>query len=67
MIEFIIALLIVGAALYLLQLVPIDGTIKRVIQVLVILAVVPRLFVLAAIALAGVIAFGVGTDLWEAW
>lgn len=40
MIEFIIALVIVGAALYLLQLLPIDATIKRVIQVIVIVVLV---------------------------
>ena len=39
MIELLIALLIVGAVLYLLQLVPIDGTIKTVIQVVVIVGV----------------------------
>ena len=32
MIELLIALIIVGAVLYLLQLVPIDGTIKTIIQ-----------------------------------
>jgi uncharacterized membrane protein len=40
MIELLIALLIVGAAIYLLQLVPIDGTIKTVIQVIVIVGVI---------------------------
>ena len=39
MIELLIALIIVGAVLYLLQLVPIDGTIKTIIQVIVIVAV----------------------------
>jgi hypothetical protein len=34
--EFLIVLVIIGAALYLLQLLPIDGTIKRIIQVVVI-------------------------------
>lgn len=36
MISLIIALVLIGAALYLLDLVPIDATIKRVIQVVVI-------------------------------
>lgn len=36
MLQFLIALIIVGAALYLLQLAPIDGTIKKIIQVIVI-------------------------------
>lgn len=40
MLQFLIALVIVGAALYLLQLVPIDGTIKRIIQVIVIVFLV---------------------------
>lgn len=39
MIEFLIALVIVGALLYLLQFLPIDATIKRVIQVVVIVFV----------------------------
>jgi len=39
-IQFLIVLIIVGAALYLLQLVPIDGTIKRIIQVIVIVFLV---------------------------
>jgi hypothetical protein len=39
MIELLIALIIVGALLYLVQLIPIDATIKRVIQVIVIVAV----------------------------
>lgn len=40
MVELIILLVIVGAALYLVELIPIDATIKRVIQVLVIVAVI---------------------------
>jgi hypothetical protein len=40
MLELLIALIIIGAALYLLQLLPIDGTIKRIIQVIVIVALV---------------------------
>ncbi len=40
MIELLIALVIVGAILYLLQLVPIDGTIKTIIQVVVVVAVI---------------------------
>lgn len=40
MISFLIALVIIGAILYLLQLIPIDGTIKQIIQVIVIVALV---------------------------
>lgn len=40
MIELLIALIIVGAILYLIQLVPIDATIKRIIQVIVIVAII---------------------------
>lgn len=40
MITFLIALVIIGAALYLLQLVPIDATIKQIIQVIVIVVLV---------------------------
>lgn len=40
MIQFLIVLIIVGAALYLLQLVPIDATIKRIIQVIVVVILV---------------------------
>lgn len=40
MLQFIILLVIVGAALYLLQLIPIDATIKRIIQVIVIVILV---------------------------
>ena len=39
LIELLIALIIVGAVLYLLQLLPIDGTILRIIQVIVIVGV----------------------------
>ena len=39
MIELLIALIIVGAVLYLLQLLPIDATILRIIQVVVIVGV----------------------------
>lgn len=39
MIELLIALIIVGAVLYLIQFVPIDATIKRIIQVIVIVVV----------------------------
>lgn len=38
--QFIVALVIVGALLYILQLLPIDGTIKRIIQVVVIVVLV---------------------------
>ena len=40
MLSFLIALVIIGAALYLLQLIPIDGTVKTIIQVIVIVALV---------------------------
>jgi hypothetical protein len=40
MLQLLIVLIIVGAALYLLQLIPIDATIKRVIQVIVIVFLV---------------------------
>lgn len=40
MVELIILLVIVGAALYLVELIPIDATIKRVIQVIVIVCVI---------------------------
>ena len=40
MIELLVALVILGAALYLLQLVPLDGTIKTIIRVVVIVGVV---------------------------
>lgn len=40
MIELLIALVIVGAVLYLLQLVPIDGTVKTIIQVIIIVFLV---------------------------
>ena len=40
MINILIALIIVGAVLYLLRLLPIDATIKAVIQVIVVVAVV---------------------------
>lgn len=36
MVEILIALIIFGAALYIVQLLPIDGTVKRVIQVIAI-------------------------------
>jgi hypothetical protein len=40
MLQLLIALVIVGAALYLLQLVPIDGTVKKIIQVIIIVVLV---------------------------
>lgn len=40
MIDILIALIIVGALLYLLQLLPLDSTIKRVIQVVAVVLVV---------------------------
>lgn len=39
MIELLILLIVVGAALYLANLLPIDATIKKIIQVVVIVAV----------------------------
>lgn len=39
LITLIIVLLIVGAALYLIRLIPIDNTIKTIIQVIIIVAV----------------------------
>lgn len=40
LVSLLIALVVIGAALYLLQLVPMDATVKRVIQVIAIVAVV---------------------------
>lgn len=40
MISIIIALILIGAALYLLKYLPIDATIKKVIQVILIVAAV---------------------------
>jgi len=40
MINLIILLIVIGAALYLIQFVPIDATIKRIIQVIVIVAAI---------------------------
>lgn len=40
MVELIILLVVIGAALYLIDLIPMDATIKRVIQVIVIVLVV---------------------------
>jgi hypothetical protein len=45
--SLLIALVVVGVALYLLQLIPMDATVKRIIQVLAILLIV--LYVLNAI------------------
>lgn len=39
MIELLIILIVLGAGLYILQLLPIDGTIKRIIMVIAIVAV----------------------------
>ena len=39
LLQFLIVCIIVGAGLYLLQLVPIDGTIKRIIQVIAIVLI----------------------------
>ncbi len=40
LINLIIVLIIVGAVLYLLRYVPLDGTVKTIIQVVVIIALV---------------------------
>lgn len=40
MIGIVIALIVVGAALYLINLIPMDATIKRVISVLIIVVVI---------------------------
>jgi hypothetical protein len=40
MMEFLIALVILGAALYLLQLLPIDATVKQIIQVIAVVVIV---------------------------
>ena len=40
LIQLVIALIVVGALLYVASLLPIDATIKKIIQVVVILAVV---------------------------
>lgn len=49
LIGLIVALLIVGVVLYLVSLIPMDATIKRIIQVLAILFVV--LWLLSALGL----------------
>lgn len=49
LIGLIVILLIVGVALYLITLVPMDATVKRIIQVIVILVLV--LYVLSAFGL----------------
>ena len=40
MIEFLIALVILGAILYIINLLPIDATVKRIIQVIAIVFIV---------------------------
>ena len=40
MIGLILALVVVGVALYLLQLIPMDATVKQIIRVLIILVLV---------------------------
>lgn len=40
LVTLLIVLIVVGAILYLVQLLPLDGTITRIIQVVVIVAVV---------------------------
>lgn len=51
MIELIVALIVVGVVLYLITLIPMDATIKKIIVVLVILLVV--LWVLQSFGLIG--------------
>lgn len=53
MLSLIILLIIVGAALYLVGLIPMDATIKRVIQVLVIVIVIIYALRLLAPSLPG--------------
>lgn len=40
MIELLIVLLVLGGLLYVLQLLPLDATVKRIIQVVAIIAIV---------------------------
>ena len=40
MVQFLIALVIIGAALYPLQLIPMDATIKKIVQAIAIVVVV---------------------------
>lgn len=40
MLELLIVLIVLGAGLYILQLLPLDATIKRIIMVIVVVAVV---------------------------
>jgi hypothetical protein len=40
LVSLLIALIVIGAILYIVTLLPIDGTIKRVIQVIAIVAIV---------------------------
>lgn len=49
MIAIIVALVIIGVALYLLELIPMDGTIKTIIKVVVILFAV--LYVLSLLGI----------------
>lgn len=49
LIGLVVVLLVVGVALYLVSLIPMDATIKRVIQVIVILVII--LWVLSAVGL----------------
>jgi len=52
MISLVILLILIGAGLYLLTLVPIDATIKQVIYVIVIVAVI--IYVLTHLSMLGV-------------
>lgn len=48
LVEILIMLVIVGAVLYVAQLLPIDATIKRIIQIVVVVAVIIYLLRLVA-------------------
>lgn len=40
LLQLLIILVVVGAALYILKIVPLDGTIKTIIQVVIVVAVI---------------------------
>lgn len=51
LIGIVIALILIGVALYLVNLIPMDGTIRKIIQIVVIVVVV--LWLLQALGLLG--------------
>lgn len=53
LVQLLIILVIVGAALYLLKIVPLDATIKTVIQVVIVVAVIIYLIRVFAPMLGG--------------